>query len=187
MMDELDLPQKNGVYVSGILDNGAAGDAGIKRGDIIVKVNNREVKRTSELQEAIGRQRPGDKVTVGVVRKGKLQEFEVLLRNKQGELTPIVTDKIEGVALLGATFKVLDAATKKKMGITDGVTVSSLTDGKLKRAGVTEGFVILKINNQRVNTPDEVSKIVNALSPGDGLLIQGIHANGKSDYFAFGM
>ncbi|MCH8553706.1 MAG: Do family serine endopeptidase [Schleiferiaceae bacterium] len=187
MMDELDLPQKNGVYVSGILDNGAAGDAGIKRGDIIVKVNNREVKRTSELQEAIGRQRPGDKVTVGVIRKGKLQEFEVQLRNKQGELTPIVTDKIEGVALLGATFKELDAATKKKMGVTNGVSVSSLIDGKLKRAGVTEGFVILKINNQRVNTPDEVSKIVNGLSPGDGLLIQGIHANGKSDYFAFGM
>ncbi len=186
MVEELGLEVQSGVFITGTPESGAAQEAGIKRGDVIVKVGDRPVKKASELQEAIGRQRPGDRVNVVVNRKGKERTFEVVLRNKQGETGPVTTAKETGIDILGATFETLPQPQKRELGIANGVVVRKLQDGALRRAKVPEGFIIIKINNQRVDDPETLNKIVSGLSPGDGILIQGLHPNGKSDYFAFG-
>lgn len=186
MVDELGLDIQSGVFITGAPEAGAAQEAGIKRGDVIVRVGERPVRKASELQEAIGRHRPGDKVQITVNRKGKERTFDVVLRNKQGETGPVTTAKETGIDVLGATFETLPQPQKRELGITNGVVVKKLQDGALRRAKVPEGFIIIKVNNQRVDDPETLNKIVGALGAGDGILIQGLHPNGKSDYFAFG-
>jgi serine protease Do len=186
LVDELDLKVSAGVYVAGVSENGAAAEAGIKRGDVIVKINDRQVRRASELQESVGRQRPGDKVKVTVMRKNKTQELEVTLRNKQGDTGMVTNTKTTGVDILGASFETLSQQRKRELNVTHGVVVKKLYDGPLRKVKVPEGFIILKVNNQRVDDPETLNKIVSTLNPGDGILIQGVHPDGKSDYFAFG-
>ncbi|MBK8341646.1 MAG: trypsin-like peptidase domain-containing protein [Flavobacteriales bacterium] len=73
-----------GVFVNGITEGGAAQKAGIVEGDVIVKVGTMEVNNVPQLQEQVGTFRPGDEVTVTIVRDGKEKVLEMELRGKDG-------------------------------------------------------------------------------------------------------
>ena len=81
---EKGIKEVKGVYVGGVNDNGAAKEAGIKTGDVIIKVDGHDVNSSSELQEAIGRHRPGDKVGITLLRDDKSLELVATLKNKMG-------------------------------------------------------------------------------------------------------
>jgi S1-C subfamily serine protease len=57
----------------------------------------------------------------------------------------------------------------------------------MAKAGVPKGFIIIKVNNVLVQSTDELNEMVSKLNTGDGILIQGVHPNGRPDYFAFGL
>ena len=67
MAQELGLAKPQGVYVRGLTEGGAAEDAGMKTGDVIVKVGNMDVNNVPQLQEQVGKFSPGDRVTVSVM------------------------------------------------------------------------------------------------------------------------
>ena len=75
-----------------------------------------------------------------------------------------------------------------KLGISNGVKVTGLKDGKFKAAGITNGFVVTDINNMRVNNQDEVEDIYNAImrdkESDKVMFITGIKTNGKKTYIA---
>jgi S1-C subfamily serine protease len=68
---EKGLKSMEGAYVAEVVENSAADKAGVKKGDVILKVNNVEIKSSSQLQEQIGRYSPGDKVALTVLRENK--------------------------------------------------------------------------------------------------------------------
>ncbi len=78
--DEKGLTEVRGVYVIDVLNNGAASDAGINEGDVIVRVNNTEINSNSALLEIIGTRRPGDRIKIYAYRDNKLKEFDVILK-----------------------------------------------------------------------------------------------------------
>ncbi len=127
---EKDLPELGGVYVTDVNENSAAKEAGIESGDVIVQINDVKVNSPSELQEIVGRNRPGDKIMVTVKRKGNLKQFEVKLRNLQGDTNVVKAGTYENI--LGAKFTNLDDREKSKLGIKNGVKVSEVQEGKLK-------------------------------------------------------
>ena len=61
---EVDLGTMEGIYVDEVMDEGAAFDAGIKKGDVIISADGQKVTRMAELQEIISKKRPGDKLTI---------------------------------------------------------------------------------------------------------------------------
>jgi Do/DeqQ family serine protease len=77
---ELGVNIVEGVHIAGIEDGGAADDAGMKVDDIVTQINGRNVKTAPELQELVGRNRPGDEVEVTVNRKGVLKKLYITLR-----------------------------------------------------------------------------------------------------------
>ncbi len=184
---EQDLSTNAGVYVVDAIENGAAAEAGIERGDVIVKVDDNKVTKMAELLEQIGRKRPGDKASITVYRGEKQRTFTVTLKNKQGTTELLQKDEMLTNELLGAQFDELTQGEKRKYGLRYGVKVTNPGSGKLKKAGVPTGFIIVKVNNQFVETVDDVNEIVGSLNQGDGVLIQGFHPNGRADYFAFGL
>ncbi len=172
-----------GVYVSGIRDNSAAKDAGIKTGDIIIEINGIKVNNTSELQEQVSRYRPNDVISVVIKRDNKKKQFSVTLRNMQGS-TEIVK-KSDLSEVLGATFRELTDNEKDRLRINYGVKIIGISEGKFKRAGIKEDFIVTRINNKPVDSVNELKRLIEGTT--GGVYIEGIYPNGVIAYYAFGI
>lgn len=188
LSEEDNLDVTKGVYVDSIAANSAAGDAGVKVGDVILKVNEKPVETTAQLLELIGRKRPGDKVALVVDRKGKALNFDVTLRNQEGE-TKITTkeDRVEILDRLGVELQEIDRATAKELEIEGGIKITQLSSGVLRRyTDVRTGFIITVIDGNAVTTVDEFVKILEDKS--GGVMIEGVYEDypGKY-YYAFGL
>ena len=176
----------DGLYVGSVADRSAAMEAGIKEGDIIIKLNGKATHNTAQLQEQINKYRPGDKITVTYIRDNKEHTTNVTLRNSQGD-TKIT--KAADVMNLGCAFKTVPAETLRQLEISNGLQVTGLKDGKFKAAGIKEGFIILDINNSRVSSPEDVENIYNAIMKSGSeydkvMFITGIYPTGKKVYYA---
>ena len=186
---EKNLKTLEGAFVGKVGDESAAKKAGVKTGDIINNVNGVVVKSVSELQEQIGRYRPGDKITITILRDNKEQKLNVELKNRQGNFGVVSAQTSEDI--LGGTYKEIDDKTKQQLGVDFGVEVKSLAKGKLADQGIKPGFIILKINNQPVKTVTDIQDAYNAaINNGEQekvLLIAGLYPNGKITYFAINL
>jgi Do/DeqQ family serine protease len=173
-----------GVYVAGLNAGGAAEEAGIKQGDVILKVQDAVVNNLPELQEQVGRYRPGDKVDITVSRDGSVKVIPVVLKNKNGDTRLI--RYTESVAIeLGAEFIAPTDKEKSSLRLDKGLKVAKLKEGKLKRIGIREGFIITHIGDKAVDT---VEDLTNALkSERRGMLIEGIYPNGTRAYYGLGI
>lgn len=180
----------NGVYVNGLTDGGAAEDAGIRKGDIITKVNDVSVKNVAELQEQISKYRPGDKVSVTINRDGKTIDFKTVLKNKEGTTGVFRREnESEGGQMneLGAMFENCTPEECKDLKIKGGVKINQLNAGKLAAAGIREGFIITSIDNKLIKSMDDLNSALKSKS--GGTLIQGIYpsAPGKTFYYGVGL
>lgn len=155
---ELKLTEIDGLYVNSTLEGGAAEKAGIKKGDIIKKLDGQEINSSARLQERVGTMRPGDKLTLSVLRDGKLKEFNLTLKGDEGnKLANSGKEVTEVVNSLGATFSPLTDAAKKKYGINSGVVVTSVSPGKVfDMYDMPKGTVITSVNGRGVNNNDQV-------------------------------
>ncbi|MDD3404793.1 MAG: Do family serine endopeptidase [Paludibacteraceae bacterium] len=176
---EKKLNQLNGAYVAKVSDNSAAKIAGIEEGDIIVNINGTEVKSVAQLQEQIGRYRPGDKITVSFVRKGKTETRNIELKNRSGS-TAIV--KAVDMSTLGASFEPISDQLKYNFQIAYGIQVTSVTkNGLFAKNGIEKGFVILKINNSVMRTESDIENIfTSAMNNNDqekAMFVSGFYPN----------
>lgn len=181
---EKGLNVSEGAYVQGLSKGGAAYDAGIREGDIIVGIDAFKVKNVPELQEKIGSYRPGDMAQVTVLRDEKLRKYDVELRNKNGD-TEVISKDADLIVQLGADLQPLAAESLKRLGLRSGLQVKNLSNGKLKGAGIKEGFIITRVDRRPVQSSKDV---MSALSKKDGgVLIEGVYPNGLTAYYGFGM
>jgi serine protease Do len=186
LADELKVKDIEGVYVSGLTAGGAASDAGIKEGDIIMKIGSVDVNNVPALQEQVGKFRPGDKIAVTVKRSGSEKILDVTLRNKDGN-TKVITKpkKPKMLSSLGASFENVTTKELKELKISSGVKVTDLTGGKLRSAGIKEGFIITKIDQDEVHSPEEAIEILKNKT--GGVLVEGVYPNGMKGFYGFGM
>lgn len=187
LIKEKGIKTLNGALVMDLAEKGSAEKAGIKKGDVIYQVDSEKVNSVAELQEQIGRYRPGDKVTLGITRDGKDMKLGVNLTNAQGN-TKIVT--YDGtISSLGATFKEIDTKIQKSLGLDYGLQIESLTKGKFNDQGIKPGFIIIKINNNPIRTEADVQASYDEAIKSDDkvLYIAGVYPNGKVTYYAISL
>ena len=82
---ELKLFSPNGVYIEEVLEGGAADKAGIRKGDVLVKVDSTAITSPSSLQEKVSSYNPGDKAAVTVIRGGDEKILEVTFQGTASE------------------------------------------------------------------------------------------------------
>lgn len=184
MIKDKNIKTFNGALVMNLVEKGSAEKAGVKKGDVIYQVNTEKVNSVAELQEQIGRYRPGDKVTLGIIRDEKQIKVDVNLTNAQGN-TKIVT--YDGtIVSLGAKFKEIDTKVQKSLGLDYGLQIESLTKGKFNDQGIKPGFIIIKINNNPIRTEEDVQAAYDEATKSDDkvLYIAGVYPNGKVTYYA---
>lgn len=182
---ENNLDKISGVKIESIMDNSAAKEAGLKKDDLILEVNNNEVGSVPELQEIVGRYRPGDKVNLEIIRDGKEKNVEVVLRDKEGKKNIAMKEVDQLKEMLGANLEVLSNDELEKYNVKAGVKITEIKNGILKDKGVPAGFVITKINKNDVTTISDVYRDLNE-SDG-GILMEGVNPDGSKGYYAFGM
>ncbi len=173
----------DGVWVREIVDGGSAVGSDIKVDDVIIGIDGKKVQNFADLQEAIAQHRPGDKVTVKVMRDKKEKNINITLKNEQGT-TKIVKDA--GMEILGAAFKELPDDLKKQLNLGYGLQVTGVTSGKMADAGVRKGFIILKANDQPMRKVSDLEEVMKAAvkSPNQVLFLTGVFPSGKRGYYA---
>ncbi len=186
LKEKHDLPSLKGVFISKVTDDGSADKAGVKEGSVILKVGMKEVNSSAELQEEIGKRRPGDNVTLTVrTKKGVTETIDVILRNIEGSTSLMNKNEVSKTSALGAVFVNLSDKEKKELNIAYGVKIKTLNAGKLKGLGVEEGMIITKINNDPI---ESVEQLTTKLSSGNrGILLEVMTKSGKKDYIGFGL
>jgi len=128
LVKEKDLKVEDGAYVSGFAEGtkSAAEAAGIKEGDVIIKLDDHDIRTSTALIEYIGRKRPGDKVVAIVDRAGKKMTFPITLRNREGGSDAVkrTVTKEAAPASLGLALEDLDAKELKTLDLDHGVQTS---------------------------------------------------------------
>jgi Do/DeqQ family serine protease len=176
-----------GAYVTDFASPSAAKSAGMEAGDVIVAFNDAKIRSGSDVQERVSRCRPGDKVSITVDRNGTAKTFKVELRNAQGN-TELVKGQGDAAEILGAAFKEISDKQKQELGISYGIEVAGLFNGKLRDVGITKGFIIMLANDQKINTQQDLEKVVERIIKNGGddqlLILKGLNQNGRNRYYA---
>ncbi len=181
--NEIDLGTMEGIYVAEVVEDGAAAAAGLQKGDVITSIEGQKVKKFGELQGIIAQKRPGDKLSITYLRNKKSHTVTLTLKNEQGT-TKVV--KNADLDVLGGTFRPVTDSQKEQLNIGYGLQVAKVSGGKLKDAGVPQGFIIQRVNDQPMKTIEDLQDIVKETSTSKEpvLFIQGIYPTGKKGYFA---
>ncbi|MDP4680662.1 MAG: Do family serine endopeptidase [Cyclobacteriaceae bacterium] len=184
LAEKEELEVVEGVYVSEVIDGGAADDAGLEVGDVVVAIDGEQVTKTAELQEKVALHRPGDKIQVDLIRDGKKKTVQAILKNTLG--TTKTVSSSNNFVIQGASFEDVSKKDKEKYEIEGGAKIVELEGGKWKDAGLKEGFIITGIDKRKINDVEDLSALLNRTPPGSGLLIEGISENGDKAYFGIG-
>lgn len=155
----IDLGTLNGIYISEATPDGAAAEVGLTKGDVITKIDGKEITKFAELQEALAMKRPGDKVKITYLRDKKVHTATMTLRNVQGTTTAV--EKID-TDTMGAALRSLTDKEKRELNLSYGIVVSAIKHGKMMDAGITKGIIIMQVNDKKMNTPQDFEEAVKA-------------------------
>ena len=178
-----DLGTVEGVYVAEVTDGSGAKAAGIEPGDVIIRIAGKKVHNMAELQESLTMYRPGDKVEVTILRNKKEKTLDVTLKNMQGN-TEVV--KKFDLSMLGAAFKPISEDVKRHLGVSYGLEVTGVDKGKFADAGIKKGFVILKVNGDKITSEEDLANALKEAnqSPERVLFISGYYMSGRRANYA---
>jgi S1-C subfamily serine protease len=172
------IKEGDGVVIGEVMSNSAAADAGLKKGDKIIKLDNKAVSTWYELTGTVASYRPGQKLNVTFIRNGKEQSSVLTLKNSSGN-TEIV--KVSSADKLGVELETLDAKKAKEYGIEGGVVVKALSDGLIaEQTTIKKGFIIVRAGGKTVKSVDELTKIIE--SAGNSIIIEGIYPGYEGVY-----
>ena len=186
------LAKVSGVSVNKVVKGGAAEAAGLEVGDVILDVDGKTVKTSSDLQNEIVLRRAGDKVNLKIWRDGREISKTVTLRApdnadvasssvRSGDEEESVDDS-EPVTIkgLGFTAAALTSEQRSTFNVKQGVYVSKVDRmGQMARRGLRQGTVILKADGKEVASPSQLKRVISAKSPGDGMMFVVKDADGS--------
>ncbi len=176
---EYGLREGEGVLVGDAPVGGAASVAGIKKGDIVTKINNVKVTTGPEMVEQVTRYKPGDKVTVTYLRNGKENTVNLTLKNRAGN-----TDVVKNATMvekLGAQVQTLDKKSAAALDVPGGVVVKKIGNGSLSKTKMQDGFVITSANGTVVKNIDDLSVILEK-NKGNTVKLEGVYPGYEGNY-----
>ncbi len=179
--EALGLSSIEGVLVTRVSPGGGAADAGLRKGDVIIRINGVKTRTMAEMQEQIGRFRPGNRIEVEYIRSGKSHRAEVVLKNKSND-TALVTARQESLLRdLGFEVRSLTREERRRLNANGIKVISVYRDTRIEGTNMEPGFVITKVNGKAVTRADELAA---ALSVARGkVLFEGIYEGYADTYF----
>lgn len=182
LANKLNINDNLGVYVVSVLAEGPSDQAGIKAGDVIVRVNEKPIDSKAIFDEQISLSRPGDKVKFTLLRAGKEQELYIKLINREGN-TAIMRKNTVTSTSLGADFQPVSKVELDRYGIKSGIKVTNIRGGKFRNMGIPEDFIITSFNRKEYSKAEDFIQDFEKVR--GQILIEGIQSNGTRGFYSF--
>lgn len=164
-----------GLYVAEVDPEGAAYEAGIRKGDVIVEFDGVKIEGSAGLSEEMAKHRPNDKVTIGVKKGADVKQIDVVLRNRAGNTEVITKEVVSAYDALGGRFAEVTDKTRKTLKIDGGVQVVGIEPGGiLESARIRKGYVITHINDRPVRSIADLNRITSKIE-----YIEGVYPDGR--------
>ena len=166
------LKRENGAVVTSVLENSPASEAGLQPGDILIKINSKEIKNARDVRNRLGLLAVGEKVILEILRAGKRKEITVTVGTRKVEsknYLPAMNRRLTGVTIG-------DIGTDHPYyGKIQGVHVANVERGSPAwRGGLRQGDLITSVNRQAVTSVQAFLELVNREST---LLLRIIRGN----------
>lgn len=184
------LPEPRGAVVQDFPPNSPAEKAGIKRGDVIIAVNDRPVQRVGQLQRMIASYEPGEKVTVKVIRYGQELNFEVKLAEAnvpQPEPVAAAANSRPGNTLLGIRVAEFDSRLAEQYNFESdsklqGVVVTDVARfGPAYNAGLGPGWLIQRVDGEEIRRVKDFDEALSSVKPGDVISFDAVAITSEGD------
>ncbi|MDL2307898.1 DegQ family serine endoprotease [Desulfovibrio sp. OttesenSCG-928-C06] len=182
----LGLPKAAGALVGGVIPGQPAEKAGIEPGDVITKLDGKEIASSDELMRSIAAKKPGASVKAEVWRDGKPQTKTIKLAERETDQTaadkPGKNEKVDTASELGLQLRPLteqEAGRLRLEGRTGLVILQLVPDKLAAKAGLQRGDVILAVGRKQVKTVEEFGKEVQAMSKKQGAVMLQVFRNGQ--------
>jgi len=172
--DSFKLPRPEGALVANVDGGGPADKAGLKVGDVILKVNGRPIVASGDLPALVGQQSPGDKVQLEVWRQGRTETLAATLGNANDKAAKVASsDEAVGKGQLGLALRPLQPDEARAAGVDKGQGLM-IEDarGPAAKAGVQSGDVLLAINGTPVKDVEQVRAAMARADKSVALLIE---------------
>lgn len=150
----LNVESVEGILITGILDKGAAKEAGLLENDIIIKINENKIAKFGDLNGQLKSKRPGDSVKITLMRKGNQKEILVKLKNQFGKEA---IGKYDFTKFYIGDVKIIETQELAKYNIKNGLKIQKITNSILtERYGIKNGDIILGIDDNLVTSEKEL-------------------------------
>jgi serine protease Do len=171
LAESFGLKKTAGALVSSVEKDGPAAKGGVEPGDVILKIDGKEILGSMDLTGHIANLKPGSRTTIDVWRKGASRQLTVTV----GEMTPqkvaAARPGAENQGRLGASVRGLTPQEQKEAGVSGGVLVENV-GGAAAQAGLQRGDIILALNNTPVKDVDQLRGIVEKSGKRVALLVK---------------
>ncbi|MCM8783285.1 MAG: Do family serine endopeptidase [Candidatus Omnitrophica bacterium] len=171
IMDYMELTDREGVIIAEVLPETPAEKAGLKEGDIIKTYEGEKIKDTNDLLVKVGYTPIGKKIKLGIIRDKKEINIEVVVGERPEEFET-AKGKASAGSWRGMEVETLtsEEAKRRNLGISRGVIIVKVEeDSPAEEAGLSEGDVILSINNIPIKNVEDYQKVIDSVK-GDCLV-----------------
>lgn len=173
----------DGVLIADVKNGSASDKAGLKKRDVIRKVNGKQIMNKAHLEELIAKSYPGDAFQIVAERDGDMISKTLTLTNREGT-TSIITRDIYYAEELEARFERVSKVERDLLGIESGVKVVDFkSNGFFSNLGIPKGFIITQINNKPIQKPEDLAQILENIRGRFDVI--GINERGRKVYYPF--
>ncbi len=171
LAENFGLKQAKGALVASVQKDSPAARAGIQPGDIILKMNGKDIGRSGELPPLVASVAPGTDVTLELWHDGKAKDMTLKVGAFEDRATLASAKEAAGNGKLGVAVRPLSPEERQEANLSGGVVVEEVA-GAAAKAGVRPGDVILSVNRSPVKSPEQLRELVGRAGKSVALLVQ---------------
>ena len=172
LADSLNLKKPVGGLVNWVDPAGPAEKAGLRAGDVIVRLGETEIRQSAELPALISSLKPGSSVAMEVIRNGNPKVLTATVGKVEDRTVAPLAESSPGVGRFEVGVRVLSRGEQRQLGLNGAGLLVEYAQGTAAQAGINEGDIILAVNGTPVGTVEQMQRLVQRASKKITVLIQ---------------